>query len=223
VTLRIPSSVAEKRRAEAARVERGRRLLRRLLRENLLLARELEYLRADQALGNDRDVARDSDDPPDLSDPPPRAVANGRGALVMVEVNDVAAMARELGDPAAEAAVSEVAGVLRAAVRPTDVCCRLGLGEFVLVMPDADELEVRAAVVRIRTSLMWVSSRRDLPVGVAMGTAAWPADGHDVTALLARARRALSTERRRQRRRSASLSPRSRGPRPALAVVGRRR
>lgn len=221
MTLRIPSSVAEKRRAEAVRVERGRRLLRRLLRENLLLARELEYLRADQVLSDqvlDHQMLSHQE-PRASDDPPPSAVASGRGALVMVEVNDVAALARTLGEPAAETAVSDVAEVLRAALRPTDVCCRLGLGEFVLVMPDADEVELRAVVVRIRTSLMWVSSRRGLPVGVTMGTAAWPVDGHDVTALLGRARRALSTERRRQRRRSASRSPRSRGPRPAFTVV----
>lgn len=242
MTLRIPSSVAEKRRCEAARAERSRRLLRRLLRENLLLSRELEDLRAAQPLacgpqdqgeltgtwfslpgsGRSGSGPRTPEGGSASEEPAPTGAPSGRGALVMVEVNDVPAIARALGEATAEAAVSDVAEVLRAAVRSTDICCRLGLGEFVMVMPDADPPDVGAVAVRIRTSLMWVSSRRDLPISVTMGTATWPADGDDVAALIARARRALSTERRRQRRRPGPPSAEWCGRRPAPATKSRR-
>ena len=143
---------------------------------------------------------------------------SGRGALALVEVNDLDATARRVGELACEADVSDTADVLRAALRPGDVCSRLGDGEFVLVMPDAGSAELHDASVRIRTALMSVSAGRESPLSVSMGTASWPADGDDPGLLIASARQALSKERRRQRR-LASRAKQTPATRPALAVV----
>ncbi|WCO66016.1 EAL domain-containing protein [Iamia majanohamensis] len=75
----------------------------------------------------------------------------GRGPLSLLSlvVTGLDAVERELGAEGVEQAMSEVAARAEGAVRRGDLVCRTGVGELVVVCPDADQGAVSAVTARI--------------------------------------------------------------------------
>lgn len=193
-------------------MHQGRRLLRRLLDENLALMRELEELRimrrlahqdALTGLPNRRLLERRLSE--ELSRREPEGAL--RGVLLVVDVNDLKLVNDLHGHGVGDEALREVAGVVRRALRTEDVCCRTGGDEFMILLPDTDARGARQVMARLRAAVIRAGARRNLPISISVGSAAWPADGCTAATLIERADHAMYAEKRRLRRRARRKPP----------------
>lgn len=96
------------------------------------------------------------------------------GAVLMLDLDNFKQVNDTLGHPEGDRVIAEIAGVLRARMRATDVVARLGGDEFGLVLPHCDGGEAEAVANEIAAAIRdHVSSDEALPpitasVGVAM-------------------------------------------------------
>jgi diguanylate cyclase len=89
-----------------------------------------------------------------------RAMRVGRPlVLVLVDLDDFKAVNDRHGHGVGDAALVHLTRVMGATLRPTDICCRLGGEEFVVLMPGCD----RAAAVKAMTRLQAVLAAREVP------------------------------------------------------------
>jgi diguanylate cyclase (GGDEF)-like protein len=226
--VRFPSALPAPRRPVAVESLQGsRRLLRRLLDENVALLRELGDLRHMRRLAEqdaltglpnrrlfDERLAEELSRSARGRIPARRGTATGHrmgphnganprfGSLLVVDVNDLKLINDEQGHAAGDDLLRELAGVLRTTFRTSDMCCRTGGDEFMILLPDTDARGVGRARARVHAAVMRASSCRDMPVSVSVGCATWPADGSSASVLVEKADRAMYAEKRRQRRRA---------------------
>lgn len=83
-------------------------------------------------------------------------------ALMMLDLDSFKTINDNLGHGAGDEVLVEVAGRLRASVRETDTVARLGGDEFAILVPNANEDDVRAIAHRVLRSL-----QRSITVGSA--------------------------------------------------------
>ena len=95
------------------------------------------------------------------------------------------------GHHVGDRALREVARVLRAAIRPYDICVRYAGDEFIVVLSGcgADEAEQQAsgAAARHRRTLLRGPAGQAGALGISVGAAVFPHDGESYEALLAAA------------------------------------
>ena len=199
----------------------GRKLLlRRLLEENLSLMRELDEL---------RDLRRIAHEEPPSTDLRSRVLFDLRladeleraartrtrgGALLSVDVNDLESVNHEFGRRAGAHILRDVAGVVCGAIRASDVCCRTGADEFMILLPDIDVRGTRLAMARLRVAVIRAAARQGVPVSISIGSARWPAGARVASELVAKAELALLAEKRRLRR-----GARRRPPEPGTTLA----
>ncbi|HTI38262.1 MAG TPA: HD domain-containing phosphohydrolase [Vicinamibacterales bacterium] len=101
------------------------------------------------------------------------------------EIND------QHGHHVGDRALCEVARVLRAAIRPYDICVRYAGDEFIVVLSGCNGEEAEAKRKELQKSIdeVYFEARpgKRLPLGVSIGAAVFPADGDSYEALLATA------------------------------------
>jgi diguanylate cyclase (GGDEF)-like protein len=118
----------------------------------------------------------------------------GRGALLMLDLDDFKAVNDALGHAAGDALLRAVARRLARAVRATDTVARLGGDEFALVVAPLATLDgLHAVLDRLRRELarpVTVDGRR-LVAGATIGIALFPDDGDEPDPLIRRADGAL--------------------------------
>ena len=99
------------------------------------------------------------------------------------------------GHEAGDLLLSEVAKLMRSRVRGSDIACRYGGEEFVIVLPEATLATVleRAEKLRLEISQLRLSYEDQFlePVTVSVGVAMYPEDGQNPQDLLRRADQAL--------------------------------
>jgi len=241
--VRFSSSQRYKRGTAASR-ENARRILRRLLDENVTLLRQLEELRIlrrlshqdgltglpnrrifDERLAEElarprpRRQAKSLDRSPDKSSSRSPAMPVARGSLLVIDINDLKRVNDQHGHAAGDVVVRAVAETLRTALRPTDLCCRTGGDEFMVLMPDTDASTARQVMSRVRAEMIRTGSRSAVPVSVSIGRTTWPDDGRQASRLVEKADRAMYAEKRRSqdraRRRKLAMSA-------AVAARGRK-
>ena len=117
-------------------------------------------------------------------------------ALIMLDIDRFKQVNDELGHPAGDAVLREVAARLRSAVRAEDMVGRWGGDEFVVVLPGTDLQRSRAVAVRLRAAV----ARAPIDVGAGrlcrVGASAGSATGNHVEALVAAADKALYAAKR---------------------------
>jgi diguanylate cyclase (GGDEF)-like protein/putative nucleotidyltransferase with HDIG domain len=95
------------------------------------------------------------------------------------------------GHHVGDRALCEVARVLRAAIRPYDICVRYAGDEFIVVLSGcgADEAEAKRQELQKSIDDVYFEARpgKRLPLGISVGTAVFPQDGESYEALLATA------------------------------------
>jgi diguanylate cyclase (GGDEF)-like protein len=118
----------------------------------------------------------------------------GRGALLMLDLDDFKAVNDAHGHAAGDELLRAVARRLTRAVRATDTVARLGGDEFALVVAPLASLDgLRAVLDRLRQELarpVTVEGRR-LVAGATIGIALFPDDGDEPDPLIRRADGAL--------------------------------
>ena len=102
-------------------------------------------------------------------------------------------------------ALREVAGVLRAAIRPYDICVRYAGDEFIVVLSGcgADEAERKRVELQTAIDEVVFEARpgKRLQLGISIGAAVFPHDGNTYETLLATADSRMyrdKTKRKRQ-------------------------
>ncbi len=120
---------------------------------------------------------------------------SGTLALIMIDLDHFKRMNDSHGHDAGDAVLRQVADLLRAHVRASDIACRFGGEEFVLVLPDVplQAVELRAEEVREAISRMEPRHRGQPLAGLtaSFGVAVFPDHAGEPESLLRAADRAL--------------------------------
>jgi diguanylate cyclase (GGDEF)-like protein len=107
------------------------------------------------------------------------------------------------GHHVGDRALREVAGVLRAAIRPYDICVRWMSDKFIVVLSGCNAEEAEHKRVELKTAIRGVvfeaSSGKRLQLGVSIGASIFPHDGNTYEMLLDVAMRRMRRDKRRER------------------------
>ncbi|NIA54403.1 diguanylate cyclase [Massilia sp. TW-1] len=116
-------------------------------------------------------------------------------AVVMIDLDHFKRMNDTYGHEAGDIVLRAVGQVLREGVRRSDVACRYGGEELVLVLPECDTTGALRSAEALRTAIAALELHHGdtlLPdVTASFGIAMWPANGDDAATLLQAADRAL--------------------------------
>jgi diguanylate cyclase (GGDEF)-like protein/putative nucleotidyltransferase with HDIG domain len=129
------------------------------------------------------------------------------------------------GHHVGDRALCEVARVLRAAIRPYDICVRYAGDEFIVVLSGcgADEAENKRQELQKGIDEVYFEARpgKRLPLGISIGAAVFPHDGESYEALLATADSRMYQDKAGRKRRNGGEPPRRPlgGPYPDLTEV----
>jgi diguanylate cyclase (GGDEF)-like protein len=102
----------------------------------------------------------------------------GEAALLMLDLDNFKRVNDTLGHPVGDRVIAEIASVLRARMRVTDVLARLGGDEFAIVLPYCDATEARSVAEAIATAIREHAPREEgvPPITVSVGIAMFGAD-----------------------------------------------
>ncbi|WP_338764782.1 EAL domain-containing protein [Massilia sp. METH4] len=109
------------------------------------------------------------------------------GALLVVEITRLGAIADTLGHDVGNAVLVEAGRVLRSRLREGDILARLDGGKFAIALPSVERREHAALVARKLADALAVPvavGTHSLQVGSHVGIAVWPEDAQDPDALL---------------------------------------
>jgi diguanylate cyclase len=96
-----------------------------------------------------------------------RAARNGQPlAVAIIDLDDFKRVNDLHGHTVGDAALVHLARLMSETLRPTDLCCRIGGEEFVVVMPGADRGAAQRALARLQ-AVMAVRPVADTPVTLA--------------------------------------------------------
>jgi diguanylate cyclase (GGDEF)-like protein len=116
-------------------------------------------------------------------------------AVVMIDLDHFKRMNDTYGHEAGDLVLRTVGRCLRESVRRSDIACRYGGEELVLVLPECDAAAARTSAETIRTRIAALELHHGdatLPqVTASFGIALWPAHGESAGALVQSADRAL--------------------------------
>jgi diguanylate cyclase (GGDEF)-like protein len=116
-------------------------------------------------------------------------------AVVMIDLDHFKSMNDTYGHEAGDLVLRTVGRCLREGVRRSDIACRYGGEELVLVLPECDAAAARACAETLRTTVAALALDHGgaaLPqVTASFGVALWPAHAEDAHALVQAADRAL--------------------------------
>lgn len=115
--------------------------------------------------------------------------------VVMLDLDNFKPFNDTFGHDAGDSLLRDLAHVLRERLRKSDISCRYGGDEFVLVLPDSSLADTRQRVEQIRTLVKGLQGRRDgAPldtITVSAGVAMAPEHGSTAAALLQAADNAM--------------------------------
>jgi diguanylate cyclase (GGDEF)-like protein len=119
----------------------------------------------------------------------------GSVAIIMLDVDNLKHINDTLGHPAGDAALRELAGLLRENVRHEDVASRYGGDEFILILPDmSKEVARKRAELICRTAgaqTLQFEEQKATALRISAGVASFPENGLTPAAVLQAADAAL--------------------------------
>ncbi|NUR53380.1 MAG: diguanylate cyclase [Acidobacteria bacterium] len=142
----------------------------------------------------------------------------GEVSLMVMDLDHFKDINDSHGHHVGDRALCEVARVLRAAIRPYDICVRYAGDEFIIVLSgcSADEAEHKRQELQQGVDAVYFEARpgKRLQLGISIGAAVFPQDGESYEALLATADNRMYQDKARRKR----LTGRDKGPRGLTLV-----
>ncbi len=139
-------------------------------------------------------------------------------SLLVMDLDSFKEINDNHGHHVGDRALREVAGVLRAAIRPYDICVRYAGDEFIVVLSGcgADEAERKRVELQQAIDEVVFEARagKRLQLGISIGAAIFPHDGNTYETLLATADSRMYRDKTR-RKRQISKSASEMGPAPS--------
>ena len=93
---------------------------------------------------------------------------------IMIDLDHFKRLNDQHGHAIGDAVLRDVAGTLLASLRRTDVACRYGGEELLVLLPDADLAATMAKAELIRARIADLSSAHGFPISASLGVAAFP-------------------------------------------------
>jgi len=117
--------------------------------------------------------------------------------VIMLDVDGLKQVNDARGHAAGDAVLKRVASVLSANLRSVDVVTRWGGDEFVLLMPETDQVGAISLARRVGGTLRGPDGPSG-PISVSIGTASFPLDGTTAVALMGAADRSMYADKRQR-------------------------
>jgi len=125
-------------------------------------------------------------------------------SLLVMDLDNFKEINDTFGHHVGDRALRDIATVLRAAIRPYDVCVRYAGDEFIVVLAGcgADEAERKRLELQRAVDLLQFEARpgRMLPLAMSVGAAVFPHDGDSYETLLATADSRMYRDKTRRKR-----------------------
>jgi diguanylate cyclase (GGDEF)-like protein/putative nucleotidyltransferase with HDIG domain len=129
----------------------------------------------------------------------------GELSLMVMDLDQFKEINDSHGHHVGDRALCEVARVLRAGIRPYDICVRYAGDEFIVVLSgcSADEAELKRLELQQGVDAVYLEARpgKRLQLGISVGTAVFPRDGESYEALLATADNRMYQDKANRKRR----------------------
>ena len=121
--------------------------------------------------------------------------------VLMLDLDDFKSLNDTRGHLEGDRALRETGIVLRKTLRRSDIVCRYGGEEFMVVLPETSLEEASVTATRIFTAIEETGEALGLPLTISIGLAAAKLESDHVESLLSRADRALYASKSRGRNR----------------------
>ncbi len=142
-------------------------------------------------------------------------------SLLVMDLDNFKEINDTYGHHVGDRALRDVAGVLRAGIRPYDICVRYAGDEFIVVLSgcDRDEAERKRVELQRAVDALQFEARPDklLPVGISIGAAVFPHDGDSYETLLATADSRMYHDKGRRKRQGNGENPAQPSPPSSLS------
>jgi diguanylate cyclase (GGDEF)-like protein/putative nucleotidyltransferase with HDIG domain len=134
----------------------------------------------------------------------------GELSLMVMDLDHFKEINDSHGHHVGDRALCEVARVLRAGIRPYDICVRYAGDEFIVVLSgcSADEAEQKRLELQQGVDAVYFEARpgKRLQLGISVGTAVFPRDGESYEALLATADNRMYQDKASRKRRTGRVA-----------------
>jgi len=110
-------------------------------------------------------------------------------SIVFVDVDDFKDINDRIGHVEADYTLSAIGRALASQLRGSDLVCRWGGDEFIILLPETERQEAGVLAERLRASV--ADCDKCAGATISLGVACFPADGKDYDGLVANADRAL--------------------------------
>ncbi|MEJ7891761.1 MAG: diguanylate cyclase [Solirubrobacteraceae bacterium] len=132
---------------------------------------------------------------------------NSRSAVLIGDLDYFKEVNDRAGHAAGDQVLQRVARILQTGARKIDSAARIGGEEFVLILPDTDDLGTLSIAERLRSAIQDEFASDLVPITISFGIAAFPAQGETAGALLRAADEALYAAKANGRNRTVIHSP----------------
>jgi diguanylate cyclase (GGDEF)-like protein len=112
-------------------------------------------------------------------------------SAIMIDLDHFKQLNDQHGHAAGDTVLRDVAGVIQASLRKSDVACRYGGEELVILLPDSDLETAQAKAESLRIKIAEVSSVEGVTVSASLGVASIPQTSSSPSELTAMADEAL--------------------------------
>ncbi|MGD8866736.1 MAG: GGDEF domain-containing protein [Gemmatimonadales bacterium] len=116
-------------------------------------------------------------------------------SIVFVDVDDFKDINDRLGHVQADYTLTAVGATLATELRGSDLVCRWGGDEFIILLPETERREAGILAERLRKAV--AGNERSSGATISLGIACYPEDGRDYDSLVANADRALYASKHR--------------------------